>query len=131
MIEPEFIKQIISLLEDTSIEELELEWEGKRVVIRRPATQKEIFTDTKEEVKSPPIEVVANAVGIFYPNVAEGSRVKEGDKIGEVETLGIREEILAPANGVIENLLKEGEIVEYGKTICIIKQEEVKDIEER
>ena len=131
MIEPEFVKRIISLLEGTSIEEFELEWEGKRLLIRRPSTQKERFIETKEEVRNLPIEVISNTVGIFYPSVAEGSRVKEGEKIGEVETLGIREEILAPAEGVIENLLREGEIVEYGKTICIIKQEEVKDIEEQ
>jgi acetyl-CoA carboxylase biotin carboxyl carrier protein len=131
MIEPEFVKRIISLLESTSIEEFELEWEGKRLLIRRPSTQKETFIETKEEVRNLPIEVISNTVGIFYPSVGEGSRVKEGEKIGEVETLGIREEILAPAEGVIENLLREGEIVEYGKTICIIKQEEVKDIEEQ
>jgi acetyl/propionyl-CoA carboxylase alpha subunit len=131
MIEPEFVKRIISLLEGTSIEEFELEWGGKRLLIRRPSSQKETFIETKEEVRNLPIEVISNTVGIFYPSVGEGSRVKEGEKIGEVETLGIREEILAPAEGVIENLLREGEIVEYGKTICIIKQEEVKDIEEQ
>jgi acetyl/propionyl-CoA carboxylase alpha subunit len=132
MIEPDFLKHIFSLLEDTSIEELELQWEGKRLLIRRAISQKEeTLLETVEEERNLPIEVVANGVGIFYPNVEEGSKVKEGDKIGEVETLGIREEIFAPAEGVIENLLREGEIVEYGKTICIIKKEEVKDIEEQ
>jgi biotin carboxyl carrier protein len=130
MIEPDFIKRIFSLLEGTSIEELELEWEGKKLLIRRPI-QKETFIETEEEARNLSVEVVANGVGIFYPNVEEGSKVKEGDKVGEVETLGIREEILAPADGVIENLLREGEIIEYGKTICLIKQEEVKDIEEK
>jgi len=132
MIEPDFLKKIFSLLEDTSIEELELQWEGKRLLIRRAISPKgETKIEAREEAEKHSVQVVANGVGIFYPNVDEGSRVKEGDKIGEVETLGIREEVLAPADGVIENLLREGEIVEYGKTICLIKQEEVKDIEEQ
>jgi biotin carboxyl carrier protein len=131
MIEHDFLKRIFSILEGTSIEEFELEWEGKRLVIRRPAGKEEMKIEAKEEAKNPLIEVIANGVGIFYPSVEEGSRVKEGDKIGEVETLGIREEIIAPSDGVIENLLREGDIVEYGKTICIIRQEEVEDIEEK
>ncbi|MGB9607509.1 MAG: biotin/lipoyl-containing protein [bacterium] len=132
MIEPELLKQIFSLLEGTSIEEMELLWEGRRLLIRRSASQKEgISLEGMEEEKRNVVAVEATSVGIFYPSVAEGAKVKEGEKIGEVETLGIREEVLAPTEGIVENLLGEGEIVEYGKIICLLKQEEVHDSEEK
>lgn len=127
MLEPEFVGQIVSLLENSSVEELELFWEGKRLVIRlSPHSQREV-KDVKpsEEGQLKSVEVLAQAVGYFYPSVKEGEFVKEGDKIGEVETLGIRDEVLAPAEGIVVNLLGDGEIVEYGQPICSIKPQEV------
>jgi len=127
MLEPELVRQILALVENSSVEELELHWEGKRLFIRRCSPQqKDIEISTSEENKPPTfIEVTSQAVGYFYPSVKEGEVVKEGDKIGEVETLGIRDEVLAPADGLVMNLLPEGEVVEYGKIICLIKPQEV------
>jgi len=127
MLEPELVRQILALVENSSVEELELHWEGKRLFIRRSSPQqKDIEISTSEENKPPTfIEVTSQAVGYFYPSVKEGEVVKEGDKIGEVETLGIRDEVLAPADGLVMNLLPEGEVVEYGKIICLIKPQEV------
>lgn len=129
MFEPELVKQIVSILENSSVEELELSWEGKRLVIKRsslPKQESEEIKPKEEPISPPPVEVVAQSVGLFYPSVKEGEMVKEGEKIGEIETLGIRDEVLAPADGVVEKLLPEGEIVEYGKLICLIKPQEVK-----
>lgn len=127
MLEPELVRQILALVENSSVEELELHWEGKRLFIRRSSPQqKDVEISAPEENKPPTfIEVTSQAVGYFYPSVKEGEVVKEGDKIGEVETLGIRDEVLAPADGLVMNLLPEGEVVEYGKIICLIKPQEV------
>jgi len=127
MLEPELVRQILALVENSSVGELELHWEGKRLFIRRSSPQqKDVEISTSEENKPPTfIEVTSQAVGYFYPSVKEGEVVKEGDKIGEVETLGIRDEVLAPADGLVMNLLPEGEVVEYGKIICLIKPQEV------
>ncbi|MBC7326494.1 acetyl-CoA carboxylase biotin carboxyl carrier protein subunit [bacterium] len=132
MKDSELIKQILSLLENSSVEEMELTWEGKRLFIKRSA-ERLVKTETQPTVEIPPtsVEVVSQSVGIFHPLVKEGDMVKEGEKIGFIETLGIKDEILSPASGIVHSLLSEGEIVEYGKLICYIKLQEVEQIEEK
>lgn len=127
MLEPEFVKKIVSLLENSSVEEFELFYKGKKLLVKRSSEAKREIKEVKEgeEPFLPTIAVVSHAVGYFYPSIKEGDFVKEGDKIGEVETLGIRDEVLAPADGIVEKLLSDGEVVEYGKQICLIKPQEV------
>lgn len=112
------------------MEELELRWGDKRLFIRRsPSYERgELIAEEYKPQGEPlpkPVEVLAQSVGFFYPSIKEGDKVKEGEKIGEVETLGVRDEVLAPLEGVVENLLPEGEVVEYGKLLCLIKPQEV------
>lgn len=127
MFEAELVEQIVCLLENSSVEEVELYWKGKRLVIRRSSCPQKVVEEVKprEETLPASVEVTAQVVGFFYPSVKRGEIVKEGEKLGEVETLGIRDEVLAPVEGIVENLLGEGEIVEYGKIICLIKPQEV------
>ena len=63
------------------------------------------------------------AVGVFRPNVRAtvGTRVREGDALGHVDVLGIREDVPSPVDGLVGELLVEaGAAVEYGQELIVI-----------
>lgn len=64
------------------------------------------------------------AVGIFRPrnDAKGGSRVRAGDPLGVVDVLGIPQEVVAPADGVVgASLVDAGESVEYGQELVVIE----------
>lgn len=64
------------------------------------------------------------AVGIFRPRqeAKGGSRVRAGDPLGVVDVLGIPQEVVAPADGVVgASLVDAGEAVEYGQELVVIE----------
>ena len=63
------------------------------------------------------------AVGVFHPNTRAtvGTRVRQGDTLGHVDVLGVREDVLAPADGLVGELLTEaGMAVEYGQELIVV-----------
>ena len=63
------------------------------------------------------------AVGVFHPNTraAVGTRVRQGDSLGHVDVLGVREDVPAPADGLVGELLTEaGMAVEYGQELVVV-----------
>ncbi len=63
------------------------------------------------------------AVGVFRPGprAAVGTRVREGDALGHVDVLGVLEEVPAPVDGLVGELLVEpGTAVEYGQELVVI-----------
>lgn len=63
------------------------------------------------------------AVGVFRPNARAtvGTRVREGDAIGHVDVLGIREDVLSPVDGLVGELIAEaGTAVEYGQELVVV-----------
>jgi biotin carboxyl carrier protein len=65
----------------------------------------------------------APAVGVFRPNARAtvGTRVRQGDVLGHVDVLGIREDVLSPADGLVGELLTDaGNAVEYGQELLVI-----------
>jgi biotin carboxyl carrier protein len=62
----------------------------------------------------------APAVGYYLPRdgIGIGQTVRAGDVLGHIDVLGVRQEIVAPTDGVIARLLAEpGEAVEYGQEL--------------
>jgi biotin carboxyl carrier protein len=50
-----------------------------------------------------------------------GTRVRQGDTLGHVDVLGVREDVLAPADGLVGELLTEaGTAVEYGQELVVV-----------
>jgi biotin carboxyl carrier protein len=75
---------------------------------------------------SDPHRVVATspAVGVFQPRseLTPGTRVRGGDRLGAVDMLGIPQEVVAPADGILGACLVEaGQAVEYGQELIIIE----------
>jgi len=62
------------------------------------------------------------AVGVFRPGAQPGTRVRAGDRIGIVDLLGIPQDVVAPIDGtLVEVLVQGGEAVEYGEPVAAIE----------
>ena len=62
------------------------------------------------------------AVGVFTPGTQAGARVRAGDRIGVVDLLGIPQDVVAPIDGVlVEILVPGGQAVEYGEPIAAVE----------
>jgi biotin carboxyl carrier protein len=60
------------------------------------------------------------AVGIFQPGAraASGTKVRAGDSLGTVNVIGVPQDVLAPADGIVGSTLVEGgTAVEYGQEL--------------
>jgi biotin carboxyl carrier protein len=64
------------------------------------------------------------AVGIFQPGAkaASGTRVRAGDPLGTVNVIGVPQDVLAPADGIVGSTLVDGgTAVEYGQELIRIE----------
>ena len=66
--------------------------------------------------------LIATSPGVGYyatrDGIATGSQVRSGDVLGHVDVLGVRQEVVAPGDGIVARLLAEaGEAVEYGQDL--------------
>ena len=96
-----------------------------------PAAAAPAAADTAE--KEPEIEgnqVKAPLVGTFYaapaeradPFVSVGDKVKKGQVIGIVEAMKLMNEVESDFDGTVTDILVEnGEMVEYGQPLVVIK----------
>ncbi|MBA2382675.1 MAG: acetyl-CoA carboxylase biotin carboxyl carrier protein subunit [Chloroflexi bacterium] len=78
------------------------------------------------EASSADHRVVATspAVGVFQPrsDVTPGTRVRNGDKLGAVDMLGVPQEVVAPVDGILgASLVEAGQAVEYGQELIVIE----------
>lgn len=80
--------------------------------------------EATKEAASVPILATSPAVGVYHPrkDLTVGMRVRAGDRLGAVDVLGVREDVVAPVDGVIGSSLAEaGEAVEYGQELIRIE----------
>ena len=64
------------------------------------------------------------AVGIYHPRseARAGTKVRAGDRLGTVDMLGVPQEVVAPADGLIgASLVESGDAVEYGQELVVIE----------
>ncbi len=62
------------------------------------------------------------AVGVFRPGVSVGTRVRAGDRIAIVDLLGIPQDVVAPIDGVLAEVLAQGgDAVEYGEEVAVVE----------
>jgi biotin carboxyl carrier protein len=68
--------------------------------------------------------VTSPAVGVFQPGskAVGGTRVRAGDRLGVVDMLGIPQDVLAPADGIVIGVMVDaGTAVEYGQELVHIE----------
>ncbi|MFE3574618.1 acetyl-CoA carboxylase biotin carboxyl carrier protein [Lysinibacillus sp. NPDC059133] len=158
------IREIIKLVDSSSIDEFVYEVDGAKVKLKKNGV---VVTETvapKKEVAAPVVQQSASAapvapatpakaeeapaapvnndpslhkivspmVGTFYQSSSPDAPayVKVGDKVGDetivciVEAMKLFNEIEAEVQGeIVEVLVKDGELVEYGQPLFLVKAE--------
>ncbi|WP_445477689.1 acetyl-CoA carboxylase biotin carboxyl carrier protein [Lysinibacillus irui] len=162
------IREIIKLVDSSSIDEFVYEVDGAKVKLKKNnvvvtetvASKKEVVAPVvqqsapaeaavatpapaKEEAPAPAAaapsvndpslhKIVSPMVGTFYqaPNPDSPAYVKVGDKVGNetivciVEAMKLFNEIEAEVQGeIVEILVKDGDLVEYGQPLFLVKAE--------
>ena len=135
----EEIKELMALLENSTLSVLEVKQDNVKVRLEKPA----VTVAAPVAVPAPaPAPVAAPApadagkainapiVGVFYaapspdsePYVSVGKRVKKGDVVCIIEAMKCMNEIQAEEDGEITAVLAtNGELVEYGQPLFAIK----------
>ena len=150
------IKELIRIVNETSITEVSMESAGVKVAIRKgsaprgqetvhhmPEPQVQKSSNEKQEIAPvPPAKpakefipgltpVVAPMVGMFFrsrapgepPYVKEGDRVKKGQILCIIEAMKLMNEIECEIDGeIVEIMVDDGQAVEYGQTLFLIKE---------
>ena len=78
--------------------------------------------DDRRAVRGP--IATSPAVGVFQPGskAVGGTRVRAGDRLGVVDMLGIPQDVLAPADGIVVGVMVDGgTAVEYGQELVHIE----------
>ncbi len=143
------IRELVKLVNQSSIEELEWESGNTSIVIKKAAP---VFVAAQEISPVPAVEVetgyqeaaataelieqeqeasvvthtiTSPAVGIFTSSVAIGQRVKSGDVVGRcsVDALQLSQEIVSSCQGeIVEIFAADGQLVDYGRALMAVKQ---------
>lgn len=131
----EALGRLLTILATTDVEELELELDGARLLVRRdpraeqPAPPPGASPD-EAATSTGPFVVTAPAVGIFRrsaggkaePPVSEGDTVTVGQVVGAVEAMRILNRVQTERSGVVDRLLvQDGQPVEYGQGLLILR----------
>jgi len=134
-VELKFIQNVMKLLKETDIRELEMEEDKVKIYFKKgngsviSAPTVETFVEEAAELKEY-AEVKSQYIGkFFYKNkegesqIKVGQEVKDGQKLGYVETMGIKNDVVATADGKIaEVVVKNGNIADYGKVLVKIEK---------
>jgi biotin carboxyl carrier protein len=75
-----------------------------------------------EPVRDPDrVAATSPAVGVFRVVASTGTRVRQGDRIAAVDLLGIPQDVVAPIDGILAELLvAPGDPVEYGEEVAVV-----------
>ena len=89
-----------------------------------PATAAE--TGVEAAQSDPPTRAMATspAVGFFRPraDLPSGARVRAGDRLAMIDVLGVPQELVAPADGLVgATFVEAGDPVEYGQEVIEIQ----------
>ncbi len=166
MLKVQEIRELIKLVDQSTIDEFEYEHEGSKIkmkksaaaeaaVIQPAAVQRAIEVPVQQPavpaasiqetapaaVQEAPKETVQDAdlhkitspmVGTFYASpspdadvyVKSGSKVSKDSVVCIVEAMKLFNEIEAEVNGeIVEILVKDGQLVEYGQPLFLVKPE--------
>ncbi|MBM7564373.1 acetyl-CoA carboxylase biotin carboxyl carrier protein [Paenibacillus sacheonensis] len=153
------IKELIKLVDGTSVHELEIENDGARLMIRKPGKTEVVniqqaapIVPTYTQASQPQAEVqtapaapapqaapqnnyhpiVSPMVGTFYrassPDkpafVNVGDRINDKSIVCILEAMKLMNELEAEVRGeIVEILVENGQLVEYGQPLFLVKPE--------
>ncbi|ASR46991.1 acetyl-CoA carboxylase biotin carboxyl carrier protein [Paenibacillus kribbensis] len=157
------IKELIKLVDETSVHELEIENEGTRLLIRKPGKSEIVTVQApvavpaytaapQAAIPNPQVQsdagqatagetkeyasnlhkIVSPMVGTFYsssspdaaPYVSIGSKVGDKTTVCIIEAMKLMNELEAEVKGeIVEILAENGQLVEYGQPLFLVKPE--------
>jgi acetyl-CoA carboxylase biotin carboxyl carrier protein len=161
------IKELIKLIDQSSLQELEIQNEGYKLFIRKPNKTETVFVTSPptQHTYAPPAAhptlqfdstpmiiaggsdsavsaplaasghlhtIISPMVGTFYhasspeagPFVQVGDQVKEKTIVCIVEAMKLMNEIEAEVKGeIVQVLVENGQLVEYGQPLYLVKPE--------
>lgn len=134
----EVLPSIVARLAVSGLGELEVRHGDWRIRVRRAMTPESGIPTTGVTIGDPapgaepsstagsPVpgrpSTIATSPAVGYaaprPELGVGARVGQGDVIGWVEVLGVRQEVVAPVDGLVGKwLVESGDPVEYGQEL--------------
>lgn len=130
--------ELMKILEKENLTEIAYEEDGVKILLKRDykfdkasaPVAKESPTKTPKVKKENMLEILSHRIGIFYPHkknddsiLVPGFFIKEGDEIGYILTMGVKNPVISDFSGTIaEVLVEEGEIVDFTKPILRLKK---------
>ena len=148
------IKELIKLVDESSVQELEIENEGSRLSIRKPGKTEYVQATALQPqmIAAPQVQpaavvseaapqvdttshlhkIVSPMVGTFYrasspeagPFVSAGDKVVEKTTVCIIEAMKLMNELDADIKGeIVEVLVENGQLVEYGQPLFLVKPE--------
>ncbi|CEK16000.1 biotin carboxyl carrier protein [Chthonomonas calidirosea] len=141
----EELERLVDLIQQASVCEITLKRGDQRITIRRslhpvfPQNQEMCLATSEDEMelaetslseeslRTETAYVKAPLVGIFThvrPQVKVGTPVNEGQVIAQIEAMGIKNEVVAPIKGVVQEVFVEDmQPVEYDQELFLITSE--------
>ncbi|MDP8924792.1 MAG: acetyl-CoA carboxylase biotin carboxyl carrier protein [Chloroflexota bacterium] len=125
--------ELLRLLDSSDVEELEVEHEGARLVIRRDVSDNSAATAAAPRAipgaRPETFVVTSPIVGLFHrvaggadPPAEEGASVAAGQVVGAVEAMGMLSRVQTERAGVIQEVLvRDGQPVEYGQPLVVLR----------
>lgn len=143
MADIEKVRELLESLENSSVEELELETEGLKIKVKFKREEGVVVTPPQTPLASEPSPaekevqpeenyyvVESPMVGTFYrapapgaePFVKEGDYVEKGQTLCIIEALKVMNEIESEVSGIVRKILVEnGQPVEFGQPLFYIE----------
>ena len=134
------LKEFIKFMEDNSLNELEIEEDGKRIRLKKNSSnQPVVISQTSSQApgvseskpsKSNTIEIKSPMVGTFYaspspgakPYVEIGTAVEPDEIVCIIEAMKLMNEIKAEVGGkVVQILVENGDPIEFGQALFAIE----------
>ena len=141
------VAEILRLVEDSSFDELSLEFEGLKLSFKRGEDGADKSGESAPRAAAPAVADVARAaavaadpnsqavsspmLGTFYrspkpgapPFVAVGSAVEEDTIVGIIEVMKLMNTVRAQVRGTVAEILAaDGALVEYGEILLLVSK---------
>ncbi|MDR0984971.1 MAG: hypothetical protein LBL53_00525 [Endomicrobium sp.] len=141
------IKKLLKSINKTDIDEIKYQVGDEYIYIKKFSTNTIInenkvtfnnvaILENKKKCETKNLKTIKSMlVGIFYSIqnkqsiIKEGCDIKIGQKIGQIETMKIIKDVYSNVNGkILKILVTNGQIVEYGQGLFLIKTKKNKSI---
>ena len=131
--------ELLRLVDGSDVEQLEVEHDGRRFVVRRdlntdapPVARVEVVRSSPEpQPRSDSFVITSPVVGVFRRNAGgkgevileAGDAVAAAQVVGAVEAMGMLNRVQSERSGVVlEVMVREGQPVEYGQPLLLVRE---------